>query len=43
MLTKYELKMPHAVFSGKDALERIVEILTENQVKQSGDFYGQGN
>lgn len=42
MLTKYELKMPHAVFSGKDALERIVEILTENQVKHLAIFTDKG-
>ena len=33
MLTKYELKMPHAVYSGEDALGRIPEIFAANGVK----------
>lgn len=42
MLTQYDLKMPHAVFSGKDALDKITEILTENQVKRLAVFTDQG-
>ena len=34
MLTKYNLKMPHAVFSGEDALEKISEIIAENKVNR---------
>ena len=34
MLTKYNLKMPHAVFSGEDALEKISEIFAANNVKR---------
>ena len=31
MLVKYDLKMPHAIFSGEDALDKIVDIFAENQ------------
>ncbi len=34
MLSKYELKMPHAVYSGEDALGRIPEIFAANGVKR---------
>ena len=42
MLTKYELKMPHAVYSGEDALGNIPRILTENRVKKLAVFTGKG-
>ena len=38
MLTKYNLKMPHAVFSGEDALEKICDIFAENHVKRLAVF-----
>lgn len=42
MLTKYELKMPHAVYSGEDALGRIPEILAANHVKRLVVFTDKG-
>lgn len=33
MLTKYNLKMPHAVYSGEDALENLKGIIAENKAK----------
>ncbi len=42
MLTKYLLKMPHAVFSGEDALENIPGILKENQVTRLAVFTDKG-
>ena len=42
MLTKYQLMMPHAVFSGKDALEKIPEILAENKVRRLAVFADKG-
>lgn len=42
MLTKYLLKMPHAVFSGEDALENIFNILEENQVTHLAVFTDKG-
>ena len=42
MLTKYVLKMPHAVFSGEDALENIRAILSENAVKKLAVFTDKG-
>ena len=42
MLTKYQLMMPHAVFSGKDALEKIPEILAENKVRRLAIFADKG-
>ena len=42
MLAKYNLKMPHSVFSGEDALENICGILEENQVKHLAVFTDQG-
>ena len=42
MLTKYELKMPHAVYSGEDALGRIPEIFAANGVKRLVVFTDKG-
>lgn len=42
MLTKYNLKMPHTVFSGEDALENIKGIFTENQVRHLVVFTDKG-
>ncbi len=42
MLARYDLKMPHAVFSGQDALEKIRDILAENQVGRLAVFTDRG-
>ncbi len=42
MLTKYDLKMPHAVFSGDDALGKIRDIFAENNVKRLAVFTDKG-
>lgn len=42
MPSKYELKMPHAVFSGQDALGQIPDILMENQVRHLAVFTDKG-
>ena len=42
MLTKYELKMPHAVYSGEDALGKIPEIFAANGVKRLVVFTDKG-
>ena len=42
MLTKYELKMPRAVYSGEDALGRIPEIFAANGVKRLAVFTDKG-
>lgn len=42
MLTKYELKMPRAVYSGEDALGRIPEIFAQNGVKRLAVFTDKG-
>ena len=42
MIETYNLKMPHSVFSGKDALENIPEILKENHVQHLAVFTDQG-
>ena len=42
MLTKYDLKMPHAVFSGEDALDNIKDIFAENGVKRLAVFTDKG-
>jgi len=42
MLEKYNLKMPHAVYSGENALENIRTILLENQVKKLAVFTDKG-
>lgn len=42
MLTQYNLKMPHTVFSGENALDRITEILAENQVRRAAVFTDKG-
>ena len=42
MLNKYELKMPHAVYSGEDSLGRIPEIFTQNNVKRLVIFSDKG-
>ena len=42
MIETYNLKMPHSVFSGKDALENIPAILKENHVQHLAVFTDQG-
>lgn len=42
MLEKYNLKMPHVVYSGENALENIKTILLENQVKKLAVFTDKG-
>ena len=42
MLVKYDLKMPHAIFSGEDALDKICDIFAENQVKHLAVFTDKG-
>lgn len=42
MFEKYNLKMPHAVYSGEDALENISAILLENEVKKLAVFTDKG-
>ena len=42
MLTKYNLKMPHAVFSGEDALENIPAILKEAGASHMAIFTDKG-
>lgn len=42
MLTKYVLKMPHAIFSGEDALSNIPAIFAENDVKRLVVFTDKG-
>lgn len=42
MLTKYELKMPHTVYSGESALENICKILKENNVRRAAIFTDRG-
>ena len=38
MLTKYNLKMPHAVYGGENAMDNITGILENNQVKRVAMF-----
>lgn len=42
MLTKYELKMPHAVYSGENALSKIGDVFAENGVKRLALFTDKG-
>ena len=42
MLEKYSLRMPGAVFSGKDALENLVSILKSNKVQRLAVFTDKG-
>lgn len=42
MLTKYNLKMPHEIFSGEDALENLKTILQKNGVKKVAVFTDKG-
>lgn len=42
MLKKYDLKMPRAVFSGEDALAKIVDIFEENRVSRLAVFTDRG-
>ena len=42
MLTKYNLKMPHEIFSGEDALENLKSVLTGNGVKKVAVFTDRG-
>ncbi len=42
MLTKYELKMPHTVYSGEETLEKICGILRENSVQRLAIFTDKG-
>ncbi len=38
MLTKYNLKMPHAIYGGEDAMENITSILLANKVRRVAMF-----
>ena len=40
MLTQYTLKMPHAVYSGKDALDKLTQIIGTG-VKKTAVFTGE--
>lgn len=42
MLTKYNLKMPHEIFSGEDVLENLKTILQANGVKKVAVFTDKG-
>lgn len=42
MLTKYNLKMPHEIFSGEDALENLKAVLIGNGVKKVAVFTDKG-
>lgn len=42
MLTKYNLKMPHEIFSGEDALENLKSVLADNGVKKVAVFTDRG-
>ena len=42
MLTKYDLKMPRAVFSGENALDKIRDIFADNGVKRLAVFSDKG-
>ena len=42
MLTKYNLKMPHEISSGEDALENLKTILKNNNVKKVAVFTDKG-
>jgi len=42
MLTKYNLKMPHEIFSGEDALENLKSVLASNGVKKVAVFTDRG-
>ena len=33
MLTQYNLKMPHEIYSGENAMKNLKDILLKNQVK----------
>ena len=41
MLTQYTLKMPHAVYSGKDALDKLTQIIGTG-VKKTAVFTDRG-
>ncbi len=42
MLTKYNLKMPHAIFSGEDAMENLKTILQKSGTKKVAVFTDKG-
>ena len=42
MLTKYNLKMPHAVYGGENAMDNVTEILKKNGVKKVAMFTDKG-
>lgn len=42
MLEKYNLKMPHVVYSGENALENIKTIILANEVKKLAVFTDKG-
>lgn len=42
MLTKYNLKMPHAVYGGEDAMENITAIIKANKATRVAMFTDQG-
>ena len=35
MLTQYNLKMPHEIYSGENAMKNLKDILLKNQVKKA--------
>lgn len=42
MLTKYNLKMPHEIYSGEDALNNLTTILQKNGAKKVAVFTDKG-
>ena len=42
MLTTYNLKMPHAVYGGENAMDNITAILKANKVKRVAMFTDKG-
>ena len=39
MLTQYNLKMPHAVYGGENAMENITAIIKARGAKKGGDVH----
>ena len=42
MLTQYNLKMPHEIYSGENAMKNLKDILLKNQVKKAAVFTDKG-
>ena len=42
MLTTYNLKMPHAVYGGENAMDNVTSILKSNNVKRVAMFTDKG-